>query len=154
MQNCLCVSTFKLWLFPDNWNWQFSCSHFRVLLFCSALSTNCCCLVTELCLDSLQPHACQTSVHGISQARILERVAISFLQGICPTQGLNVGLLCWQLGSLPLSQQESPTNKLLSAKWHVWVSSFNPAFLVIWLVPKMVLRSRLSVCAFFSLHSK
>ena len=34
-----------------------------------------------------------SSVHGILQARILEWVAIPFLQGILPTQGLNPGLL-------------------------------------------------------------
>ena len=34
-----------------------------------------------------------SSVHGISQARILEWVVISFLQGIFPIQGLNPRLL-------------------------------------------------------------
>ena len=54
-----------------------------------------------------------SSVHRISQARILEWVAIpvaitgvgSILQGICPTQGLNsflLSLLLWQADSLPL----------------------------------------------------
>ena len=47
------------------------------------------------------------SVHGISQARILEWVSIHFhLQGIFPTQGVNLHLLCllhWQADSLPLS---------------------------------------------------
>ena len=39
-----------------------------------------------------------SSVHGILQARILERVVIPFLQGIFPTQGLNPGLLhCRQI---------------------------------------------------------
>ena len=38
------------------------------------------------------------SVHGISQARILEWVAISFFQGIFPTQGSNPSLLhCRQI---------------------------------------------------------
>ena len=44
----------------------------------------CCCLVTKLCLNLLQPHGCRplgSSVHGISQARILEWVAISFSRG-------------------------------------------------------------------------
>ena len=43
-------------------------------------------------------------VHGISQAGILEWVAISFSRGIFLTQGLNphlLGLLCWQAESLP-----------------------------------------------------
>ena len=51
--------------------------------------------------------ACQAPLaHWISQARILEWVAISFSRGIFPTQGLNPCLLCllrWQADSLPLS---------------------------------------------------
>ena len=45
-----------------------------------------------------------SSVHGILQARILENCH-SLLQGIFPTQGSNLCLLCllqWQVGSLPL----------------------------------------------------
>ena len=34
-----------------------------------------------------------SSVHGISQARKLEWVAMSFLQGIFPSQGLSLCLL-------------------------------------------------------------
>ena len=44
-----------------------------------------------------------SSVHRISQARVLEWVAISFSRGIFPTQGSNRGLLHWQVDSLPLS---------------------------------------------------
>ena len=50
------------------------------------------------------------SVHGISQARILERVAISFFRGSSPdllTQGSNVCLLHQQACSLPLNHQGS-----------------------------------------------
>ena len=45
--------------------------------------------------DSLRPHGLwpARSVHGISQARILEWGAIFLLQGIFPTQGLNLRLL-------------------------------------------------------------
>ena len=50
-----------------------------------------------------------SSVHGISQARILEWVAISFSRGIFPTQGSNTHLLQWWADSLPLSHQGSPT---------------------------------------------
>jgi len=32
----------------------------------------------------------------------------ALLQGIFPTQGLNLHLLYWQVGSLPLSHQGSP----------------------------------------------
>ena len=51
-----------------------------------------------------------SSVPGILQARILERVAISF-QGIFLTQGSNLCLLCalhWQAGSLPLAPPGKP----------------------------------------------
>ena len=46
-----------------------------------------------------------SSVHGISQTRILEWVAISFLQGIFLAQGLNPHPLRWQADSLPLNHQ-------------------------------------------------
>ena len=60
--------------------------------------------------DSLWPHGLKPtmlSVHGISKARILEWVALSYF----PTQGWNpslLHLLHWQTGSLPLSHLESP----------------------------------------------
>ena len=41
----------------------------------------CCCLVAKLCLTLCDPTDCSlpgVSVHGISQARILESVSISF----------------------------------------------------------------------------
>ena len=49
------------------------------------------------CLTLCDPTDCSppdSSVRGISQARILGWVAISFLQGIFPTQGWNPCLLC------------------------------------------------------------
>ena len=45
---------------------------------------------------------------GFPRARILEWVAISFLQGTFPPQGLNPHLLLWQVDSLLLSPQGSP----------------------------------------------
>ena len=48
-----------------------------------------------------------SSVHGISQARILKCVAISFSRGIFLTQGLYLRLLPWQAGSLLLCHQGS-----------------------------------------------
>ena len=51
-----------------------------------------------------------SSVYGILQARILERVAISSSRNL-PTQGSNQRLLCllhWQAGSLLLSHLGSP----------------------------------------------
>ena len=55
----------------------------------------------QLCLALCDPMDCSpsgSSVHGIPQARILEWVAMPLLQGIFPTQGLNMYLLhCRQI---------------------------------------------------------
>ena len=51
-----------------------------------------------------------SSVHGISQARMLDWVPIPILQGIFLDQGLNLRLLHWQVDSLPLSHQGSPSH--------------------------------------------
>ena len=56
-----------------------------------------------------------SSVHGISQARILEWVAIFLLQGIFPTQGSNPYLLHWQADSLPLSYLGGPAKLMNNA---------------------------------------
>ena len=56
----------------------------------------CVCLVPQLCLTLWDPMDCSppgTSVHGISQVRILEWVAISFSRGTFLTQGSNPCLL-------------------------------------------------------------
>ena len=63
--------------------------------------------------DSIDCSLTGSSVHGISQARILEWVAISFSRGIFPTQGSNPHLLHWQAGSLPLRHQRRPLSKYL-----------------------------------------
>ena len=49
------------------------------------------------------------SVYGISKARILEWVAISFSRGIFPTQGLNLHLLLHRQIFFLLSQLGSPS---------------------------------------------
>ena len=63
--------------------------------------------------DSVDCSPPGSTVHGIAQARILEWVAISFSRESSRprdrTQGLNPGLLHWQVDSLPLSHQRSPT---------------------------------------------
>ena len=67
------------------------------------------------------------SIHGIFQARILEWVAISFLQEIFPTQGLNPGLLHYRQTLYHLSHHEpqiqswilQKTNKTGKAKCKV-----------------------------------
>ena len=66
----------------------------------------CSCSVTKSCLTSLPG----SSVHGSSQARILEWVAICFSRSL-PDQGLNPNFLCllhWQGDSLLLSHLGSP----------------------------------------------
>ena len=52
-----------------------------------------------------------SSLLGILQAKILEWVAMPYLQGIFPTQGSNPslsGFLHWQAGSLPLVPPGKP----------------------------------------------
>ena len=85
------------------------------------------CNVKELCL-CVRAQSCSTlcylldcsppasSVHGISQARILEWVAISSSRGIFATQGSNPRLLHWQAGSLPLSHQGIPKELYVDRK--------------------------------------
>ena len=70
-----------------------------------------CCLVAKPCATLCDPMHCSlpgSCVHGISQVRILEWVAISFPSGIFPTQGLNPSLLHWQTLSLPLHHHRQP----------------------------------------------
>ena len=60
-----------------------------------------------------------SSVHGILQARILEWAAIFLLQGIFPTQGLNLcllRLLHWQVDSLPLAPPGKST--IRASHWY------------------------------------
>ena len=67
------------------------------------------CAVTQPHLTLCNPMDCSppsSSVHGIFQARILEWVAISYSRGIFLNQGPKsrlLGLLHWQVDSLPLS---------------------------------------------------
>ena len=68
-----------------------------------------CSLVTKLYQTLCDPLDCSlpsSSVHGISKARMLEQVAISFSR-IFPIQGLNLHLLHWQVGYLPLITKEA-----------------------------------------------
>ena len=57
-----------------------------------------------------------SSVHGISQARILGVDCHGLFQGIFPTQGSNpclLSLLCWQAGSLPIAPPGKPHRKAI-----------------------------------------
>ena len=52
-----------------------------------------------------------SSIHGISQARILEWIAISFSKG--SSQGSNIHFLHWQADSLPLCHLGRPYKSML-----------------------------------------
>ena len=68
-----------------------------------------CVLTRSVVSHSCDPVDCSppgSSVRGSLQTRTLEWVAIPFIQGILPTQGLNPRLLQWQVDSLPLSHRE------------------------------------------------
>ena len=84
----------------------FSCWVMHVLLFCEPV-------------DCSPPGS---SVHGISQARMLEWVTIFFLQGIFPTQRLKLRLLHWQADSLPRSHYLITTISL-GWKWKLVTQS-------------------------------
>ena len=63
-----------------NWHWKYQCK--LMILYIHIYV--CYCLVAKFCLTHLRPMDCSSpgsSVHGISQARILEWVAISFSRG-------------------------------------------------------------------------
>ena len=63
------------------WRCKSRCFFFFLKLSCFCC---CCCLVAQLCLTLCNPMDCcppGSSLHGISQARILEWVAISFSRG-------------------------------------------------------------------------
>ena len=76
-----------------------------------------CWLVTESCLTLCNPTDYSppgSSVHGIFKARTL---GFHFLlQGIFPTEGLNLCLLHWRVDCLPLSHQGKPKQSLLPNK--------------------------------------
>ena len=62
--------------------------------------------VVQSCLTLCDPM--DYTVHGILQARILEWVSLSLLQGMFPTQGLNPGLLHCKRILYQLSHKGSP----------------------------------------------
>ena len=78
-----------------------------------------CVLVIQLCLTLCDPMECSppgSSVHGISQARVLEWVAISFSGGIFLTQVSNLGLLHCRHMLCHLSHQRRPKLSVAIAK--------------------------------------
>ena len=97
----------------------------------------CCSFITKssptIC-DSMNCSPPGFSVHGISQARIPEWVAISFTKGIFQTQKSNPHLLHWQAGSLPLNHQGSPGKVKVKSLSRVWL------FATPWTIANMLLR--------------
>ena len=83
--------------------------------FTQGIACGCClslCRAWHFC-DFIDCSPPGSSVHGISQARILEWVAISFPRGSSsprdlPDPGIKPHLLYWQADSLPLSPQGRP----------------------------------------------
>ena len=84
----------------------------------------------QLFCDPMDRSPPGSSVHGVSQARILEWIVISFLQQILLTQGLN-RYLHWQADSLPLSHKEIPSVYLLC---YVQLLSYVQLFTTTWTV--------------------
>ena len=90
-------------------------SHHESLILMTCSKPCCCCLIAKSCSPLLQPH-------GLQPARLLcpwdfpgenTRVGYHFLlQGIFPTQRLNLYLLYWEVGSFPLSCLGNPCSKL------------------------------------------
>ena len=92
---------------------------------------NACSLVAKLHLtlcDLMDDSLARSSVHGISQATILEWVAVSFSRENFSAQGSSLHLLHWQADSLPLYHwvTRSPQwNTVAVVQWlsHVWLFS-------------------------------
>ena len=109
---CLLWSLLHSWNFPW-WKFKRKITLFLLLLQSVLISLDAR-LVAQSCPTLCDLMDCSppgSSVHGISQARILEWVAI--FQGIFPTQGSNphlLRLLYWQPDSLPLSHLRKPHN--------------------------------------------
>ena len=91
-----------------------------------------CCLVTTLCptvCDNMDCSPSSSSVHEISQARILEWVAISFSKGIL-TQELNIYFLCVSCIVRGFFTVESPQKHLAFSYKHCCI--FNIKYKICW----------------------
>ena len=94
------VETTQIILWWDNW--------INKRWYAHAMKYFCCCLVTKSCLTLCDSMGCSlpgSSVHGISQAKILEWVAVSFSRYL-PNSGTESMSPAWQANSLPLSHLE------------------------------------------------
>ena len=106
------ISTLLCWPFVKN-NWNNNSKHICMAFPGSRQSLNTSYvgsfwILSQSCPTLWDPMDCNSpasSVHGISQIRILQWVALSYPRGILPTQGSNsslLRLLHWQAYSLPL----------------------------------------------------
>ena len=89
------------------------CSKCKKVFTCYSSYTTTCMLSHVWLCDPMDCSPAGISVRGISQARILEWVAISYSRG-SSGPGTNSHLLCillWQVYSLPLSHLGSPKKK-------------------------------------------
>ena len=87
--------------------------------------------VAQSCPSLWDPKDCSLpgfSVHGILQARILERVAISFSRGIFLTQGSNPGLLHCRHTLYPLSRQVKLSLPSWLRGWRICLQRRRPGF--------------------------
>ena len=74
-------------------------------------SNRCCCLVTQSCPTLGDPMDCSLPGFAVHEIFLGKNTGVGshfLLQGIIPTQGSNLHLLHWQVGSLLLSHQGSP----------------------------------------------
>ena len=101
----------------------------------------------QSCLTLCDPMDCSlpgSSVHGILPGKNTEVDVHALLQGIFPTQELNLGLLCllhWHLGSLPLAPPEKLLELYLTPIFrpNQWCSFHHPTWTPLWI--KTVLNS-------------
>ena len=104
-----------------------------VFFFCFVLFFIVVLLVAQLYPTLGNPMDCSPLpfVHEIFQARILQWVAILFLQGIFLTQGLNPHLLPWQMGCFFFLTAEPPGKPqiYMYVCIYVYISHFKSGFL-------------------------
>ena len=108
--------------------------------------------------NSCAPKDCSplgVSTHGISQARILEWAAISFFQGIYPTQGSNPGLYVAG-GFFTIWGTREAHNKYSSKSIWIFWSIFNLLLFTQWstvirmcMILKNIILRKVLICIFW-----
>ena len=91
--------------------WEGTCTSEKEKHLCLIQVRACVCSVAQCCLTPCDPMTCDppgSSVHGESPGKKTGIGCHAFLQGLFPTQGSDLDLLCllnWQADSLPLQEQ-------------------------------------------------